>query len=191
VRHRIRWIERVPLGTDYPFVTDKIAKIAEAAQANGYSRTTIVLDATGVGRPVVDMLKRRTGIALRAVTITGGERASSDGPYDWSVPKIDLVTSLEVVLQTRRVECVPDCPLQQDLAAELSTFDFAISERGHASFEARSGSHDDLVLALALAVYWGEKADPVSAWGEATRQRLARTPMEHQAAIDRYSRRWR
>jgi len=176
VSHRIRWIERVPLGTDYPRVVDKIASIAEAAQANGYGNTTILLDATGVGRPVVDMLRRRTSIALRAITFTGAEKASRAGSYEWNVPKIDLVTALEVVMQTRRLECVPDCPLQQDLGAELSTFDFSISDRGHASYEAASGNHDDLVMALCLAVWWGERGSPGDAYVEFVRQRqLARS----------------
>ena len=173
VRHRIRWIERVPLGTDYPRVVDKIASIAETAQANGWGNVAIVLDSTGVGEPVKDMLRRRTSISLRAITFTGAEKATKVGPYDWNVPKRDLVCALEVVMQTRRVECVPDCPLQQDLNAELSTFDFSISDRGHASFEASSGNHDDLVLALALAVYWGERPDVGAAYVEFVRQRTA------------------
>src|ERR1700683_1680724 len=89
VRHRIRWIERVPLGTDYPRVVDKIASIAETAQASGFRNTTIVLDSTGVGEPVKDMLRRRTSISLRAITFTGAEKATKDGTYDWNVPKRD------------------------------------------------------------------------------------------------------
>ena len=74
------------------------------------------------------------------------------------------------VLQSRRLEVVPDCPLQ----AELAAFDFAISARGHATFDAQSGSHDDLVMALTLAVWFGERPDATAAWIEATRRRLAR-----------------
>ena len=174
VRHRIRWIERVPLGTDYPRVVNKIASVAEAAQANGWGNVAIVLDSTGVGEPVKDMLRHRTSIQLRAITFTGAEKATQAGTFDWNVPKIDLVTALEVVMQTRRLECVPDCPLQQDLSAELSTFDFSISDRGHASFEASAGKHDDLVLALCLAVWWGERPDQGAAYVEFVRQRLGR-----------------
>jgi hypothetical protein len=171
VRHRVRWVERVPLGTHYTSVVERIAVVAEAAQ--GWGHTTIVLDSTGVGRPIVDMLKRRTSISLHAVTFTSGEHEVQPAYNTHRVPKVDLVTSLETVLQSRRLEVVPDCPLQPELAAELSAFDFALSARGHATFDAQSGSHDDLVMALCLAVWWLAKPDPIEAWIEAQRRRLA------------------
>lgn len=170
-RHRIRWIERVTLGTHSPAVVDRIAVVSEAAATWGHA--VIVLDATGVGRPDVDMLKRRTSVPLRAVTFTSGSDEAHPSYNVHRVPKVDLVTSLEVVLQTRRIEVVPDCPLQHELAAELSAFDFALSAHGRASFEAASGSHDDLVLALCLAVWWGDKPSSLEAWNEAQRRRLA------------------
>lgn len=172
VRHRVRWIERVPLGTQYTAVVERIAVVAEAAQGWGYA--TIVLDSTGVGRPVVDMLKRRTSVPLRAITFTSGEHEVHPSYNVHRVPKVDLVTALETVLQGRRLEVVPDCPLQAELAAELGAFDFAMSARGHATFEAQSGSHDDLVMALCLAVWWGERPDAVEAWIEFQRRRLTR-----------------
>ena len=49
--------------------------------------------------------------------------------------------------------------------------DIALSARGHATFEAASGSHDDLVMALCLAVWWGERDDPLDAWLEVNRRR--------------------
>jgi len=155
-RHRVRWVERVPLGTLYGTVVERVAAVAEAAQSWG--PTMMVLDATGVGRPIVDMLKRQTSVPLRAVTFTSGEHETQPEYDCHRVPKVDLVTSLETVLQSRRLEVTPDCPLRDDLAAELGAFDFAMSDRGHASFEAASGSHDDLVMALCLAIWWGERS---------------------------------
>ncbi len=158
VRHRIRWIERVPLGQPYTQIVERVAVVAEAAQ--GWGHAVIVLDATGVGRAVTDMLRRRTAVPLRAVTFTSGEHETQSEYNALRVPKQDLVTALEVVLQSRRLECVPDCPLQAELAAELSAFDFSISDRGHA---------------LGLAVWWGERPDPLDAWMEAQRRLLARS----------------
>lgn len=181
VRHRIRWIERVPLGTQYTAVVDRIATVAEAAQ--GWGHTTIVLDATGVGRPVVDMLKRRTSVLLRAVTFTSGEHETRTEFNVHRVPKIDLVTSLEAVLQTRRLEVVPDAPLQAELAAELAAFDFSINGRGHASFEAQAGNNDDLVAALMLAVFWNERPSAFDAWLEFRREHRERTPQQQADAL--------
>ena len=181
LRHRIRWIERVPLGTMYTQIVRRIAVVAEAAQNWGH--TAVVLDAAGVGRPIFDMLKRRTSVPLRAVTFTSGEQETQPEYNVFRVPKIDLVTSLEAVLQSRRLEVVPDCPLQAELAAELGAFDFAISARGHATFDAQSGSHDDLVMALCLAIWWGERPNALDAWLQVSRERLARTPEQQRDAM--------
>ena len=56
-----------------------------------------------------------------------GRRGSRDQVGQTRVPKRDLVTALEVVLQTGRLEVVPDCPLRAELEAELAAFAFSIS----------------------------------------------------------------
>ena len=173
LRHRIRWIERVPLGTLYGAVVERIAAVAEGAREWG--STMLVLDATGVGRPVVDLLKQRTSVPIRAVTFTSGSHETQPEFDVHRVPKVDLVTSLEAVLQARRIECAPDVLLQDDLAAELSTFDFSMSGTGHASFEAASGSHDDLVCALMLAVWWAERPNLGDAFSDFLRLAAKRT----------------
>ncbi|HUY56622.1 MAG TPA: hypothetical protein VNF24_07750 [Candidatus Acidoferrales bacterium] len=173
LRHRIRWVERLPLGTDYQRVVDRIALVADQAARIG--SPMIVLDATGVGRPIVDMLKRCSSASLRAVIFTAGEHETSPEYSVLRVPKRDLVQSLEVVLQARRLEAVPDCPLQADLQAELAAFDFAISASGHDRYEGSRGHHDDLVMALCLAVWWGERQSAGDGWMEYER-RVAQYP---------------
>ena len=127
------------------------------------------------------MLRRRTSVPLRAITYTRGEHETQPAYNFLRVPKIDLVTSLEAVLQTRRLEVVPDCPLQ----AELAAFDFSINTRGHASFEAQTGNHDDLVAALMLAVFWNERPNALDVWLEFRREHAARTPAEQADALAR------
>lgn len=41
------------------------------------------------------------------------------------------------------------------LIKELQAYEVSISQSGHASFNARSGAHDDLVIALGLSVGTG------------------------------------
>lgn len=152
--HVVRHIEKVPLGTPYPRVVERIASLAERAALE--ARVVIVLDATGVGRAVVDLLRAATSLPVRAVTITAGSQATDDGPYSTKVPKRDLIAALEVAMQTRRLIVAPGLLLAEDLRDELASFTFALSERGHDSYEAASGTHDDLVLALSLAVWRAE-----------------------------------
>jgi hypothetical protein len=149
--HLIRWLEKIPLGTHYEKVVDRIATVAE--DASTIDRTRIVIDATGVGKPVVDMLRKRTRVSVFAVTFTGGADENQIDAYASRVPKRDLVTALEVVLQGRRLHTVPDLPLVEDLRAELSHFEVNISARGHDTYDASSGKHDDLVMALCLATW--------------------------------------
>ena len=68
--------------------------------------STLVVDATGVGRPVVDMLYA-SGLNPIAVTITGGDSVHlTDGI--WRVPKRDLVGLLQVLLQPSRQPSQPE-----------------------------------------------------------------------------------
>ncbi len=57
------------------------------------------MDGTGVGRPVVDLLRRaRLEAILMPVTITGGQTETTDQGF-YRVPKRDLIVGLQVVLQ--------------------------------------------------------------------------------------------
>ena len=54
---RVRYLERVPLGTAYPDVVERVVGVTRAPKLTG--RCDLALDATGVGRPVVDLLEGR------------------------------------------------------------------------------------------------------------------------------------
>jgi len=73
---RLRALERVPLGTSYPDVVGRVAEITHARALADGSRY-LAVDGTGVGRPVIDLLKRaRPSALLLPVLVTAGERAS-------------------------------------------------------------------------------------------------------------------
>jgi len=174
IEHLVRHIERVPLGTSYIDVVEKISHVAETvAAAFGQSVMTVV-DATGVGRPVVDMLRRRLALPLRAVTFTAAADEVHPDPHAYRVPKRDLVQSLEVVLQGRRLHTAPGLLLAEDLRAELQAFQVNLSAHGHDSYEAGRGKHDDLVMALCLAVWWGSRRGQGAAFSEAWARMAAR-----------------
>ena len=56
VELRLRYLERMPLGTPYPTVAERVVRITRSDAMAG--RCVLVVDATCVGRPVVDLLKR-------------------------------------------------------------------------------------------------------------------------------------
>jgi hypothetical protein len=153
--YHVRHLERIERGTSYPLI---VARVAELARAPAIAeRATLVVDGTGVGRAVIDLLRaERLRPRLVPVTITAGLEASREGLY-WHVPKRDLVAAVQVALQTRRLKVGPALPAAELLTRELEAFQIKLSPAGHDSYGVwREGAHDDLVLAVALAVWAGE-----------------------------------
>jgi hypothetical protein len=147
-----RHLERVPLGSPYPVQVDRIVELVGDLKKMGTVR--VVVDATGVGRPVVDSLRLRVG-ALTAVTITGGSVVSAKKKGEIRVPKRDLVGAVKLELQSKRLRIGKEMPEADTLLRELLAFEAKITASGHDQYEAswREGEHDDLVLALAMAVW--------------------------------------
>src|SRR5712691_4647559 len=75
LRYRARFLERVRLGTPYPDVVGRVREVLRRPALAG--RCTLVMDATGVGAPVLDMLRKANlGCRITPVILTGGERES-------------------------------------------------------------------------------------------------------------------
>lgn len=141
---RVRMMERMRLGTPYPDVVRRVKQIADLPViAMGRS---VVVDGTGVGAPVVDLLRRAgMGCSVLPVLITGGGAGSTGlaGGYE-SVPRSVLLTNLQVLIQQGRVQVAADCKEAETLWREL----LGLKLVGHGSEE-----HDDLAVAVALAVW--------------------------------------
>jgi hypothetical protein len=122
-----------------------------------------MIDHTGVGRPVYDMLiDAKLTCPLLGVSIHGGDRVSKDG-QQVRVPKRDLV-SITQVLQGARLKIADSLPEAQTLIREMLNFKIKIDPvTAHDSYSAwRESQHDDLVLATALALWCGEKCQPAA-----------------------------
>lgn len=141
-------LERLALGTSYPDIIDHVRGLLLTPELRDQS--TLVIDATGVGRPVCDMFTK-AGLVHTGVIITGGDTVNRDGNIS-RVPKRILVSVLQVLLQTKRLEFAPN-PLREVLIKELLDFQVTVTEAANDTYEGRSGSHDDLVLAVALAAW--------------------------------------
>jgi hypothetical protein len=169
--HAVRYLKRWPLGTAYPDIVADVASLVRRVDgARARPRVellegvdfalpvgTLAVDATGVGRPVVDLLRRaRLECRVQAVTITAGHAATA-GPDGVNVPKKELVSVLQVLLQTRRLKVADALPDAGTLVHELTTFQTKVTLAGNETFGAwREGAHDDLVLAVALAAWFAE-----------------------------------
>ncbi len=160
--YTVQQLDRVR-GESYETVADKVAQLMRKRALCG---AALIVDETGVGVAFSDMLKARR-LAPKRVTITAGTAVARDG-NDYRVPKRDLVTAVEILLDGRRLVIPSELPLAETLVAELDNFKAKVSPLGHDSFGAgaewREGAHDDLVLAVALACWGGENLPSGKVW---------------------------
>jgi hypothetical protein len=149
---QLRYAERVALGTPYPEVAERVRYLVEHENLRG--RCAVVLDSTGVGEPVVDMLRSsRLGCEVSAVNITGGERETRSGNV-WNVPKRDLMAGVQVLLEQHELKIARRLTEAGPLMRELTSVRMTAGSGGRLRMGADGpGEHDDLVMALALACW--------------------------------------
>ena len=148
----VRYLQRMPLGTPYPAV---VARVREIVLNDAlYGNCCVAVDATGVGAPVVDMLRAaRLGCDIPAVTITGGERQHQNG-QSWSVPKRDLLAGVQVLLEREELKVSKELRELGPLVRELTDVRSTAGPGGRLRLGADGyGEHDDLVIAVALACW--------------------------------------
>ena len=108
-----------------------------------YIKGDVIIDATGVGYAVAEMLPA----PLIKVWLTGGEKTSFDGQM-WKVPQVQLISNLVLKIEQEQIKIPSNLSLKDNILHELN-----VLKQGR-KFEAKEGEHDDLVFALALAL-WG------------------------------------
>jgi hypothetical protein len=141
-------VGELALGTPYPLVIKRIGGLAGALPG-----ITVVIDATGVGRPVLDQM-REQGLDPVPVTITGGKSIIYDGAM-WKVPKRSLIRPLVSALESGRLKVAKGLAEGEVLVRELQAFQRKITATGHTAFEG-VGAHDDMVIAAALVAWWAD-----------------------------------
>ena len=156
---RLRYLERIPLGTPYPEVVERVAAVTRDKRLAG--RCHLAVDGTGVGRPVVDLLRRaRPEAILMPVTITSGQTETREQGF-YRVPKRDLIIGLQLVLQRGELQIAGKLPFAEKLVEEMMAMEVRVSAAGNEQYAAwREGTHDDLVFAVALAYWSAQKAFP-------------------------------
>ena len=110
------------------------ARIAQTAKH--YNNASIVIDATGLGDPIVDDLARQE-LPVDPIKFTNES-------------KKQMIEKLSTWIEEKRIHMI-NTP---EKTRELSNFTYDISEQtGRIRYEAPAGFHDDIVMAHALAVW--------------------------------------
>jgi hypothetical protein len=157
--YRLRALRSFPLGTPYTKLPAALKPRLNSAPLAG--RVALAIDATGVGAAVVDdFYEQLDDVSIYAITITGGTAVTRRGKRP-NVPKSDLISTACVVLEQRRLRVAANMRETETLIDQLLAYRRTTNERGHDTYAAASGSHDDLVIALALALWTAENKNLV------------------------------
>ena len=127
--HRIGW-------------ADQVSRIHRGLARYRQPRTMV--DATGIGDPVYEQL-RRAGCNVHPFKLTAQSKRA-------------LIDSLAMQLEQGLIT-LPRPELAPELIDELESFEYSVSDSGHVRSGAPAGQHDDAVISLALAA-WSQRPVP-------------------------------
>lgn len=147
-RFFVRHLERLPLAMPY---TQQIQHVTNLLARPPLTEARFALDYTGCGRPVADLFSS-AGLRPANILITSGNEVTNYG-NTYHVPKTFLVSGLEARLHTGELRIAADLLEAPVLRDELKDFNRKVSESGRITYNARSGKHDDLILAICIALF--------------------------------------
>jgi hypothetical protein len=153
-KYTLKHIVRYPLRTDYIYIVDNVCKQLDDERLNG--KCSLVLDHSGVGSPVYELFRNNlTNTTPIGVTITGGNNTHWRDNSNAIVSKTDIVSSLQVVMQNGRLIIPSNIPLLKEIEKEFLNFKAKIGKTA-TTFEASGGVHDDIVMSISIALWYGE-----------------------------------
>ena len=141
--------DRLRVSTQVLLIVERVAQVV---------RSRGVIDSS---RLVVDALRKaRLPCRLMPALITGGAHEGSANGY-YSVPKRDLITGLRMLLEKGMLKIASALEHGPTLVNEMAEMRVKVTLAGNEQYGAwREGTHDDLVLAVALACWGLEKVYP-------------------------------
>jgi len=138
------------LGMGYEEMAELFASYLGQSEMAG---ALAVLDRTGLGRPVFEMISKKVK-NLIGITFTSGRDGARGGRF-WNVPKLDAVAALQLALP--RVSVPAMAQGASYVRSQLQDFGETRSKSGQSKFgNVTQGVHDDAVTGLMMAVMVGD-----------------------------------
>lgn len=149
-RFDVVWIQRFPVSHPLPAIINRVSEIFSLKQVSRES--IILLDISSVGTAPLRAFQAR-GMYPAAIdlTNTGAEGFTNDAQQ---VPLRDVIGASQVVLETARLKVAGALEEATTLVSDLQAFDPKPIARNP---DLRGGRNTDLVLALAVALWWGDR----------------------------------
>ncbi len=116
-------------------VVERVRRTVWHAELAG--QCCVVVDAAGVGAPVVERMHRAgLGCGFWAVTMTSGAQArpagSMGGVARFTVPKVDLLSGVQTLLESGNLRIAPDLREAASLLRELRDMRMEVTGAGRA-----------------------------------------------------------
>lgn len=145
-------------GVSYPDVVSHVIRTMLKEPLRGRAR--LVIDASGLGRVVSDLLFEQR-VEHHAIQMTVGQNWVKKDRYV-NVGKTLLLETLSLLFATGDLTFAHDLPLRGDILAELETFQLELTAAGNQIItQGKSGAHHgDLAIALAAACFASENLLP-------------------------------
>ncbi len=143
------WLERFPAGRPIPTI---VARVSELMSGERLTKNChLLLDISSTGAAPERVFESR-GLYPKSIDLTNtGSEERSGGVQ--RVPLRDVIGAAQVVLQTNRLKVASTLDLASTLVGDLQSFDPKPVARG---LDLRGGRNSDLVLALAVGLWWGD-----------------------------------
>jgi hypothetical protein len=139
LRFILRHVEAFRLGTHYFEIIRRVRKLIRDTHAHA----TLVVDASGVGAPIVEALQAaRLDATLIPITITATGRPHADPHGGYLVPRRDLISNLRILMERGLFKIPPALHAKEALMKEL------INLKDH-----QGNHHDDLAISVTLAAW--------------------------------------
>jgi hypothetical protein len=154
----VRAIERLPLGTQYASIARRVCQLATRVyNKDPKGEQYVLMDATGVGRPVYELVKTYMipQVHVTAITLTNSPQAQNAIFFrdEAHVGKPFLARRLQIVIQSRRLHYHVADKNARVLDKEMDSYQARITAAAKDQFGAfEQGAHDDVITAVGLCV---------------------------------------
>ena len=158
--YTVFWLERLSPGRPSSAIAARVREIAAERQlGHGYD---VLVDITKTGSAAVRSLEDLGVRYVRPIEITNADATA----YHNDVERVsfrDVGGTLNVVVQDDRIRVSKELILAPSLLTDLEALDPAMPRRA-----SEAGQSDDLMIAVAMAVWWGESRQ----WNEEVAERM-------------------
>jgi hypothetical protein len=174
---RLRYLERMPLDASYPSLAKRLRSICRNLEDKDDTGTpSLIVDVTGTGSSVIQFFHDENLKPIQA-WITAGFGQSEVEPQKWRISKTELIGPLQVLLHTEKFRMAAELELADQFKTELANYrPKAVAVNGDDLEAWRLGQSDDLVFAVALGTWLGQKDVPMSKRAMDAFMRMANDP---------------